>query len=155
MAGDGSTTVFDPTKLPHEFRTRTYGPFSHAAGSGAVAIGVNTNVPIGEYFDRQQVIDSVSFMIDGTVAAAARTFRLAYATEGQTLAQAVSANQYITSAGDFGQVGYVAGTTYAVTVDTTMNLVPAGSRLFLVLGASAETSLAGARIFIRYRSLLR
>lgn len=154
MAGESASTSFeyDQRQTPDEWVFRNIGPYNHAATGGFLPLTASSNLITPLTTDRPYVIDSVKFVAE-TIAAAARTVRLAWANDGQTMAAAVSASQFVTSAFDLNTL--VAGTLSAATIDRTNNLIPAGARLFLVTGSTSDTALAGLNIHIRLRTLVR
>jgi len=111
-------------------------------------------MPLGFIFDRETVIDYVTFFTEViSTGATGMGVRLAYATDGQTMAAAVTASQYVTASVNL-KTDLVAGTKFVATVDTTNNLIPAGARLFLVSDAGLATSVSGFGFLIRTRTVV-
>lgn len=155
MAGQITNLSDDPTKLLHERFLLNFGPYNHTAGNGAVALGAGPlQNDLGYITDRPYVIDTVRICCK-TTPTAYRGFRLGWATSGQTIAQAATALQFFTARFDLDTL--VNGTFANMTVDTTMNVLPEGARLFYDLdgdgggsgSGTTDTALVGLTVMIR------
>jgi len=147
MAASDTQVAMEPRLCPEEFVQVNFGTFNGAAtsnGGTTVTNGANQALPF--MTDREIKVDSViGTML--TKPGAALTMRLAYATNGQTMAQAVTASQYITASYDLNTA--TDDTKFALTVDRLKNVIPAFSRLFLVFGASANTAMRSLQLQAR------
>ena len=152
MGSGSSTNAIAPSLVPPELFTVSAGPFNHAAGNGATALGSNNSFNLGIHFDRQTDIDTVTGTVE-TKASAARTIQIGYALDGQTVAAAVATdNQWLTSVQDLNAAGVVNGTTFTIAIDRNQNLLPANSRLFLFNSTTADTALVGLVLTFRKRA---
>lgn len=154
MAGQNPNLSDDTTKIPHEAFLLRFGPWSHGAGNGAVALGLahTVNNDLGYITDRPIVVDNVTASVM-TKPTAYRGIRLGWATSGQTKAAAVTAGQFFTSEFDLNTL--TNDTPGALTVTRTNNVIPAGSRLFYTNtgngagGDTTDTALVQLVIMVR------
>lgn len=151
---EGSITPLEYNNgmVPHEFTSRVFGPWGHAAPAGfGFALGT-TDFVLPMTFDRDGVIDKVSVKVE-VKAAAARTIRLVYVLDGQTLAAAITASQFLTSSLDLNTL---TNATWAdMTITTTVNALPAKFTIGVDLASTSDTALVGLMLFIRHRTMIR
>lgn len=151
MAGDSKQFADDPRLLPEEFRQLILGPYSHAAGAGTILFPGNASVTVA-VVDRETTVDKIS-LICTTKPTAARNIRFGYATAGQTIAAAVSASQWLMTA-NYDLNGITIDTLTDMTLDRTANRIPAGSRIFMFGGSTADTALVGLMPHLRLKTQL-
>lgn len=108
--------------------------------------GAAVNHAIGVHFDKAVWIDHAEFFCEVNEDTAADiTARLGYATNGQTLAAAVSAAQWVNSAAVNLKTGMADATATALTMMGTPAdavRIPAGARLFISMGVTASATSA-------------
>lgn len=139
-----------PTQeYPDDFDPIHLGRFQHAASDvNGTQLGTTDFLPGGFLAERPFIVDSFCLRAE-TIANAARTIRFVYVNNGQTLAAAISASQFLTDAIDLSTV--VAG-TLTTFLSTYTNPLLAGTRIGIDLSATSDNALAGLILQMRRRT---
>jgi hypothetical protein len=128
--------------LRHEFECVRLGPFSMdttPTWGGGITIKDGNN-PTRVHADRKWVLESARILVE-TLPSGTMTIQWFWAAEGQTMAQAVTAAQYVTDAKSVAAL--TLNTWSDFTVRAAQNVILAGERLFFVVVSDADGSGSG------------